>query len=108
VIVIKKEFSGSFFVSGKMFEDDLGVFFDLDGHGVEIILENGDIITGIFDVPLFDDNGIASSYPQAMCKTRDVEHVNEGDKVEIVGVMYEIRSCPPGDGTGVTMIFLVR
>jgi hypothetical protein len=90
----------------NMFEEDLDAFFDLDAHGVEVILGNsGDIITGIFDREFLESLDIQGSSPVLTCKSVDVENLTRKDPLEIDGKIYTFVRAEP-DGAGVTRVLL--
>lgn len=68
-------------------------------------------VVGIFDNQYLNlDLGagsVSTSELQFMCRTSDVSHVTQGDKLELDGVNYEITDLQ-NDGTGMTVLKLHR
>lgn len=88
-----------------MFKEDLSVFFDADEHGVEVILENGDIFTGNFDREYLEVLDMQGRSPVLTCPTVDAARLKRNAPLEIEGAIYLFKYAEP-DGTGVSIVFL--
>jgi hypothetical protein len=95
---------------------DLDAFFDLDEFAFDatILLQSGSNrrVKGIFENPIASRSitqNVDVTTPNAtfVCKTEDVDEVDEGDKLRIDGRNYTIRAAMT-DGAGVTTFALER
>jgi hypothetical protein len=97
-------------------ETDLerAVFFEVDDFGTTAIYtpDGGESVTiqGIFDnnhEEVDAGGGVPFSIrgPQYHARTADVPQADEGDTLEIGGIVYTVRVVMP-DGTGLTMLQL--
>lgn len=88
-----------------MFTEDFDVFFDLDAHGVEVILNNGEIITGVFDQEYLETLDTQGSSPVLTCRTVDISSQSRNDPIEINGKIYTFIRAEH-DGSGVSRALL--
>lgn len=89
-----------------MIGDDLDVFFDLDEHALQaIVIESGEVITGIFDRPYTDALDVQGFSPSLTCKSADVAELRRGRLIEIQDTVFKVVAIEP-DGTGVTRVQL--
>jgi hypothetical protein len=105
-------------VAGVESDADRAVFVDPDGHGEVITYRkrNGQAVTfdAVFDnefvqIDAGDFAGVGSSDPVLTCRSADLPAgAGEGDRVEIVGVVYKVAGAIEADGTGMSIVRLRR
>lgn len=89
-----------------MFEEDLDVFLNTDEHAIEaIVIESGNVITGIFDRPYTDALDVQGFSPSLTCKSADVGELRRGRLIEIESTVYKVVNVEP-DGTGISRVQL--
>ena len=88
---------------------DLAFMFSDNGLTVAATW-NGATIWVYYDRPFFlareEFADIATSKPQATCRTSDVSDAAQGDKITIDGTQYTV-DVPMPDGNGVTVLGLM-
>lgn len=91
------------------FAEDLSMYFDTEHGPAVTAIYKGEPIPVIFNRPFFLEDGevssIASSKPEATCRTEDVQDARQGDRITIDGVTYKV-VLPMPDGTGITVLSL--
>lgn len=97
------------------FAEDLTVFFDTEGFGVEFIYTPKDVGSSVSAIGIFDDEyialqggevDIAGSQPRIQYETAKIPHRPAyEDRIQVNDRQYTIVEVQP-DGTGITTLLL--
>lgn len=90
-----------------MFAEDLSQFLDAADFGTEAVLNDGERFNCIFDADYVEALGMASSGPQALCRSIDVAGAKRDDRFEVAGSLFRVVNIEQ-DGTGMTVVRLAR